>query len=469
MQTIGIRTFHRSRHQLSFSFFADDLTFTTAYWYEGVDFLQLEERFGESALQDIYFHIAAFEMNKLGSLNPAFIDLGPFQNFHTPAFEKLWREIFIKVWAQWRYENDLPDYQGPVFLNPSYLEPRPSPIQNDIGSTEILAFCGGGKDSLVSAKLLEEAELSFATLGYSSSVYGTAPAQHTLIDRLVKHTATVQHHRQWIFDDFPDAPVLVLHPELNIKSLCAAETPASIFGALPIILQQGYRYMVLAHEKSADKGNMVWEKTGEEVNHQWGKSYEAELLLNQYIKQHLVSNCQYFSLLKPIHDVLIFNILRNYPEAVLTTHSCNVQKPWCFRCPKCAYVLANYYAYLPEKILDKIINPGTINIFDLEENALAFRQMLGQEDHTPFECLGQVEEARLAFQLLYLKGVQGKAIEAFSATRPRDDWQTIMETFTDIDEHNSLIPDAVFQKVLPILKQNQATARNFGQIQFENL
>lgn len=460
MQTIGIHSFQRSRYQLSFSFFADDLIFNTSYWYEGVDFFHLEEKFGEAAMQDIYFHIAAFELNKLGSLKPETIDLGPFQNFYTPAFEKLWREIFIKVWAQWRYENDLPDYQGPAFLHQLELEPVPSPIQNDIGSTEILAFCGGGKDSLVSAQLLEEAGISFGTLGYSSSVYGTAPDQHALIAQLVKHTASKQHHRQWIFDDFPDAPVLELHPELNIKSLCAAETPASIFGALPIALQHGYRYLVLAHEKSADKGNMIWEKTGEEVNHQWGKSYEAELLLNRYIEQHLISNCQYFSILKPIHDVLIFNMLRQYPKAVLDTHSCNIKKPWCFRCPKCAYVLANYYAYLPTEVLDHITN-GAVNIFDLEDNALAFRQMLGQEDHTPFECLGQVEEARLAFELLRMKGIKGQAIEAFAATQPKDNWQSIIEAFTHIDKGNSLIPDAIFKKVLPVLERERETAKEF--------
>ena len=32
-------------------------------------------------------------------------------------------------------------------------------------------------------------------------------------------------------------------------------------------------------------------------------------------------------------------------------------------------------------------------------NLLAYRQMLGLEDHTPFECISQVDETRLAFLL----------------------------------------------------------------------
>jgi hypothetical protein len=36
---------------------------------------------------------------------------------------------------------------------------------------------------------------------------------------------------------------------------------------------------------SADAGNLLWERTGEQVNHQWGKSLGAELLLNSYIQR----------------------------------------------------------------------------------------------------------------------------------------------------------------------------------------
>ena len=154
-------------------------------------------------------------------------------------------------------------------------------------------------------------------------------------------------------------------------------------------------------------------------------------------------------------------MLRNYPGAALDTHSCNVQKPWCFRCPKCAYVLANYHAYLPADILHKITKKGTVNIFDLEENALAFRQMLGQEAHTPFECLGQVEEARLAFALLQKKGITGKAVEAFAATKPDDDWAKIAQAFTHIDTANALIPQKIARRVVPVLERERDKAREY--------
>ena len=42
---------------------------------------------------------------------------------------------------------------------------------------------------------------------------------------------------------------------------------------------------------------------------------------------------------------------------------------------------------------------GGQNLLELPENQLSFRQLLGLEAHTPFECVGGVPEARLAFEL----------------------------------------------------------------------
>ena len=39
--------------------------------------------------------------------------------------------------------------------------------------------------------------------------------------------------------------------------------------------------------------------------------------------------------------------------------------------------------------------------------------MLGLADHTPFECIGQIDEARLAFELLRRRGVTGAAMQMY--------------------------------------------------------
>ena len=96
----------------------------------------------------------------------------------------------------------------------------------------------------------------------------------------------------------------------GVQTVTAAETLSSIFAALPILLQHGYSHIVLGHEASANRGNLIWAATGEEVNHQWGKSQAAERLLRAYVQKELVSDLGLFSLLMPIFDVVIFELLR---------------------------------------------------------------------------------------------------------------------------------------------------------------
>jgi hypothetical protein len=262
-------------------------------------------------------------------------------------------------------------------------------------------FCGGGKDSLVMGKLLDGIEVPYASQAYAHSSYGRFQRQHELIDGLLDHLHPVRRHRLWCFDDFVDCPILELHPEINRRSMTAAETPASIFAALPILLTHGYRMIGLGHEASANFGNLRWEATGEDVNHQWGKSLAAERILDEYLKKELLENAGIVGLLQPLSDPTIFHLLNRDLEAVRATHSCNQEKPWCKRCPKCAYVWLGYLAFLPERVADEIFGE---DLFELEANRFFFRQMLGLEDHTPFECIGRISDARFAFELCRRKG-----------------------------------------------------------------
>jgi len=408
-RTLWIGEFSRARHQLCLTFGVDALRFNTVYWYDNVDLLGLEQKFGQEFMNRVYFHIAAFEANKLGSLAPERLDLRTHARYHTREFERLWRTFFCRIWAQWRYENGRPDYQGPEFITtPAPDAPPPTEVRP--GDIDVLAFFGGGKDSLLASRLLEDAGIPYGTFVYSSSVYGASRDQHTIIERLRSRGRAGAGHRQWVFEDFLDCPVLEIHPELDLRTLSAGETPSSVFGVLPIVLEYGYTYLCLGHERSADRGNLTWSVTGEDVNHQWGKSSEAEGLLNTYLREALVRNVTYFSVLKPIYDVVIFNMLNDHLADVPYAHSCNVRKPWCNRCPKCAYIWLNYCAHLPSATCRSVFSE---DLFALPENQLLFRQMLGLEEHTPFECIGQIPESRLAFELCLRKGASGAVIDMY--------------------------------------------------------
>lgn len=447
-KTLTLASFSIAQHQLAYTARVGDLSFSTSYWFDSVDFHALADRFGADAVEVLCFHAIAFDLNRLLSLAPERVDFGPLAHRVTPELAELWRRIFDGVWAQWRYENDLPGYRCPELLITG-ADPD-APLAVEPGEVTTLAFCGGGKDSLLACKLLEEVEEPFDSLVYSHSIYGDHGQQHALVDRLLDCCAPRRRHRVWIFDDFLPAPVVELTPGLETRTLTAAETPASLFLGLPIALAHGFEQLVLAHEKSADVGNLHWETTGEEINHQWGKSLAAEILLDEYVRRHLIRNLRYFSLLKPIQDAVIFPSLRAWPGALPAAHSCNVDKPWCRRCAKCAYVWLLYRAFLPGEIIDSIFGE---NLLDPPENQVWFRQMLGLAEHTPFECVGQVEEARLAFELLRRQGLEGRAMEIYRQAFPEGELPPGWRELFTVEGNPHRIPSRLAERVLPLLRR----------------
>jgi hypothetical protein len=455
IDTLSFESCRRGQHELTMSFRVEGLRLTKIYHYSDVDLIHLEKRFGQEFLLRLYFHIMACEAIPLASLRPRRIDFGPFARFWTSDFKTLWQKIFCKVGAQWRYENDLPAYTTPSFAAATAILPS-VPVLIEPGTVEALCFNGGGKDSLVATKLLEDAGISFSTYAYSTPTYGAAHLQHDLIDELLNFSTPCQRHRQWTSQETWDCSLLELQEVAGVKGLIQAETPISIFGALPVLLQYGYRYLILAHELSADEGNLRWERTGEIINHQWGKSLEAELLINQYIRRHLIANVSYFSILKPIHDVLIFNLLGSNAEAVRNTHSCNIKKPWCCECAKCAYVWVNYLAYLPTEIVNSIFQ---MNLFDAPATQKWFRQLLGLGPYKPFECVGEVPETRLAFEICRRKGFKGRAMDLYQREVPRPDIPHILDHYLAVRRDLPSIPQEVGLRVLPHMLEGAERSR----------
>ena len=456
---LSLEDIQAQKHQLSAHFSVDGYSFATSYWFDTVDLNTLEERFGQAFMQRINFHIAAFEINKICSLRPDVIDWGDYSYLVDKAFWELWTTIFRNVWAQWRFENDDPEYFGPV-LGGEFANNTGSTIERGYLQPKTLSFFGGGKDSLVAAKLLEDIENPYDSLVYASSIYGNLNYQHEIISKLLDFCNPVQLHRQWIFDDFLDSPVIELGPETRSKTLTAAETPSSIFSSLPIVLANDITEICLAHEKSSDTGQVIWERTGEDVNHQWGKSYAAETLINEYIQDNLLADFRYYSILKPIHDVLIFNLLREHEDLVRYTQSCNISKPWCRRCPKCLYVWVNYMAYLDVDLIESIFGENLANV---PENLPIFRDLLGLTDQLPFECIGQLNETRLAFELCIAKGVRGLAFDMYQKEKVPFKLGAILDKHLGIYVQESKIPIRMQSGVVNKLKDTSKSAREYIQ------
>ncbi|MBA3397121.1 MAG: hypothetical protein H0T89_31120 [Deltaproteobacteria bacterium] len=449
MRILRLIEIQRARDHVAVTCGLDDLRFHFSVWYQDVDLDELARVHGDELVDRIAFHIAMFQINAVCSLRPDVIELGTYARFATARFVEVWKTVFRRVWAQWRWEHDLPDYRGPRFLDPVASPARP--VHTPAGPVELLAFCGGGKDSLVALKLLERAGLPFATLGYAHSIYGNAAHQHALLDRLGNATPRVRAERQWVIDDLMDTPVLTLRPDLGVRSVLAAETPASVFAALPLALARGYRGLVLAHEASANTGNLMWH--GEEVNHQWGKGWEAEVLLDEYIRSELLADVRYFSVLQPVHDEVIFELLSRDAALAPLTHSCNLRKPWCGTCAKCAYVWLQMAAHLPPAIVEATFGD---DLGERPENERWFLELFGLAEHTPFECVGSAPEARLALALL--PRPLGPRMAKLAEQVGPSDVAALARPLVGVgDRHN--MPEQVAAGVMPLLVDAAAAAR----------
>ena len=162
----------------------------------------------------------------------------------------------------------------------------------------------------------------------------------------------------------------------------------------------------------------------------------------------------FFSTLLPIHDTIIFRFLASHTSAIPFTHSCNFRKPWCLRCPKCCYVWLSYSAYFPQATVRETF--GEENVLDLEENQVFFYQMLGLGKQKPFEAIGQIEEAQLAFALCRSKGLRGKAMKVFEekvAAQFDTEKLDIISKFAKVYRNDIGIPQLLADKILTKLEE----------------
>jgi hypothetical protein len=445
IQRVRLESVNIYRHHLRFRYSVDAFEFATSIYYEGICFDRLKQRYPQELLFRVVAHIALFESMKFCSLFPEAVDLSLISHALSHASLQLYIQIYQGVFRQCWYENHVSNYRQPrLIVDPQWKELSPAQIG---GRAEtVLVACGGGKDSLVAMKILSEAGVDFASMQYSHSIYGPAEHQHQLIAAVTSCVNLHSKHRISIIDDFTQFPFMSQYFP-DHAGLIAPETPVSVFESLPLMLHGSYRYLAMAHERSANKGNLFWDEINQEVNHQWGKGVEAEQAIHHFIRSHLLSDFAYFSLLQPVYDTRIFKKLGHYPEALTKIHSCNIQKPWCKKCPKCAYVWLGLMAAFEPHQVDAVFG---VNLFDDEDLLPTFRQLLGLEDQTPFECIGEVEESWLAMKRCHDKGLSGRAMQMFVQeilADPSIDWLQLEQKYLNVYEDSHLIPPEIMARI----------------------
>lgn len=353
----------------------------------------------------------------------------------SPAQVAFWTESYEKGLGEFFYRNNI-DYRGLInFKNTRKKPPLSEKSQKETAAAGNILCLGGGKDSLAAANMFSANGIDFIPLIFGNNDFARRQAE-----KMGKKPIIITRHLD---------PTLI---NLNQKGCYNGHVPFSLilaFSAAFASLFLPVKNIIVANERSANYGNTRF--LGQEVNHQWSKSFEAEKKIAAFISGNAADK-RYFSLLRPFWEVKIVEIFLKNKQFLSDFSSCNqnfrrskdFHGNWCGRCPKCAFVFALFSAFLPRSELTSIFGK---NLFTDSELKSIFRDLYQEEAVKPFECVGCEDEVISALQAaLKLEKPQKNEIilqEFIKANKPP---VSLKKLLSDRGEHS--IP----QEFLPLIE-----------------
>ncbi|MDE3134121.1 MAG: hypothetical protein KGL15_08660 [Acidobacteriota bacterium] len=308
----------------------------------------------------------------------------------------------------------------------------------------LLVPIGGGKDSAVAVEIARRSGLPTTLFSIGDAPPISATVEVAALPRqLVTRTLD---------------PRLL---ELNARGALNGHVPVTAIVSCVALLTaatQGLDAVLMANERSASEGNLVW--NGVEVNHQFSKSRRAERLLADAVAE-IEGAPQIFSILRPASELSIasaFAKLEQYHRAFTSCNRVFQLDPekrlgsWCGDCDKCRFVFLILAPFLaPAKLTeifgrDLLDDPGQYDGFAL---------LTATGGSKPFECVGEVEECLAAIHLI--SRVRGwrerplvrRLVDEVLAAHPLTEDQ-VGDLFWLSTDHD--IPDSLIDPVREVLR-----------------
>lgn len=241
---------------------------------------------------------------------------------------------------------------------------------------------GGGKDSVVTLELIGNTKIDYCLIVNPKPVtLECAKIAGYDQNRIIEVTRIID--RKLI--------------DLNAEGYINGHTPfSSMLAFLSYLIANlsNIKYITLSNESSANESNVV----GENINHQYSKSYEFENDFKYYTEKYLQSHSKYFSFLRPLNELQIAMLFSKFEKYHSTFKSCNVGSKgekwnWCCDCPKCLFVFSILSPFLYK---DKLVNIFGEDLFSKETLLKTFIELCGYGETKPFECVGTFEEVNFA-------------------------------------------------------------------------
>jgi len=308
-----------------------------------------------------------------------------------------WKDLIINGMGQFFFENRI-DFQGKDFLKIKSLGKSFKRATLKL-KERFLVPVGGGKDSIITLEFLKKAKKEVNCFALNPSLAA---------EKIIK----ISGGKELVIVQRKIDPKLL---EMNRQGFLNGHTPFSAYLAFLSVLAAilfDYKFIAFSNEQSANEGN-VW-YFGQEINHQYSKTSRFEKKFRDYCQKYLVKGVDYFSFLRPLYELQIAKIFSQYPRYFKAFLSCNqalatksgLKKPtgkWCGQCPKCLFVFTCLYPFIGEKELIDIFGQ---NLFAKRELLPAMKELIGESDFKPFECVGTKKESITAFYLSWKKARQ---------------------------------------------------------------
>lgn len=318
---------------------------------------------------------------------PAVIDLGS-----TPVRDgeiAFLHDFYVSGLGEFAYRNGL----GALQVRVTGGGPPPHPL-TDVGvdrNAALIPF-GGGIDSIVTVEDLRQVRP-----GSRLFIVNSRGDRFDTIERAAAVTGldVVRADRHLDTQVLRSREVGFLNGHVPVTGILSS------LAVLAAVLQ-GAGEVVMSNEWSSSIGNV--EVDGVTVNHQYSKSWRFEQGFRAVLEGALPEAPTYYSHLRSRSELWVaerFATLSRYHDVF---HSCNRAfhidparrlARWCGRCDKCCFIDLVLAPFMDRNDLARIFD-GREPLDDVDLLG-TFRTLLAlDEDLKPFECVGDVDECRVA-------------------------------------------------------------------------
>lgn len=296
---------------------------------------------------------------------------------------RFWTTLYTKGLGEFFYKNKI-DYHELINIEVVSSAPENSISSSELSHTYLVPI-GGGKDSLVTTELLKEEGKE--VVWYMLEPYSWLPKLQEVasVGRVIPVGRSVEKN----FGSFK-----------HLSDAYNGHVPITavyIFSAVLAAIVHGFEHVVLSIEASAEEGNITY--LGQEINHQYSKTYEFEKATHDYLQRYVHPNIEMYSRLRPLSETKIFEQFVKYEKYFPYFISCNKglkSGGWCGVCAKCAFVFVGLAAFLPTEKVEKIFGRNLLTDPNLVP---VFRDLIGEGEHKPFDCVGTYEENKILFTM----------------------------------------------------------------------